>query len=49
MLISKDNRDIIGIKKELFLERRIMIQGLAYSHVYRNRQSTEENALFFPF
>jgi hypothetical protein len=49
MLISKDSRGVAGAQKELFLGRRIMIQGLAHSHVRGNRQNTEENALFFPF
>jgi len=38
MLISKDSKGIANAKKELFLERRITMQGLAHSHVHRNRQ-----------
>jgi len=37
MLISKDSKGVADAKKELFLERRIIMQGLAHSHVHGNR------------
>jgi len=36
------------VQKRAFYKR-IIMQGLAHSHVRGNRQSTEENALLFPF
>jgi len=49
ILISKDSKGIASAKKELFLGRRITMQRLAHSHMRRNRQNIEENALLFPF
>ena len=49
MLVSKDSRGVASAKKELFLGRRIIMQGLAHSHTRGNKQSTKENALLFPF
>jgi hypothetical protein len=49
MLVSKDSKGVASAKKELFLGRRITIQGLAHSYVRGNRQNTEENASLFPF
>jgi hypothetical protein len=49
MLFSKDSKGVAGAKNELFLEKRITMQGLAYNYVRGNRQNTEENALLFPF
>jgi hypothetical protein len=49
MLVSKDSKGIASAKKELFLRRRITMQGLAHSYVRGNRQNIEENALLFPF
>jgi hypothetical protein len=49
MLVSKDSKGVASAKKELFLGRRITMQGLVYSYVRGNRQNTEENALLFPF
>jgi hypothetical protein len=38
ILISKDSKSVANAKKELFVKRRITMQGLAYNHVYKNRQ-----------
>jgi len=49
MLVSKDNKSVANAKKELFLRRRIIMQGLAYNYMRKNRQNIKENALLFPF
>jgi len=36
ILISKDSKGVISAKKELFLRKRIIMQGLIYSHVCKN-------------
>ena len=49
MLISKDSKGIANAKKELFLERRIIMQGLAHSHVHGNRQIRRRMLYYFLF
>jgi len=49
MLISKDNKGVANAKKELFLERRIIMQGLAHSHVHKNRQIQRRMLYYFLF
>jgi hypothetical protein len=38
MLTFKDSKGVASAKKELFLGRRITMQGLVYSHVLRNKR-----------
>ena len=49
MLISKDSKGVADAKKELFLERRITMQGLAHSHVHGNRQIRRRMLHYFLF
>jgi hypothetical protein len=49
MLIFKDSGGVASAKIELFIGRRIIMQGLAHSHTRGNKKSTKENALLFPF
>jgi len=47
MLISKDSKGIVNAKKELFLEKRTTMQGLAHSYIYKNRQIQRRMLYYF--